>query len=157
VKPPQRPARELALARLSVREYGSLEMIQYLESKAIDTRSATEVVGQLVDEKLLDDERYVRSVIRNQARLGKGPDYILSRLQQKGVKIERSEVNALLGEITDCNELDRARKILNLRYPKAQEKGNEKEIRRAQAGLLRRGFSADTVRELLPTFLTDDE
>ena len=85
-------ARNLALSRLSVREYAARELLGYLKRKKIPAEIASETVQRLVEEKLLDDRRYARAVTRSQAVRDKGPSYILAKLKQKGVKIELDEV-----------------------------------------------------------------
>src|SRR5437764_516024 len=83
----RREARELALIRLSVREYAAKDLQSYLKRKGIPQPIAEETVSGLVEEKLLDDRRYARAVTRSQVVRDKGPGYIHSKLKQKGVRI----------------------------------------------------------------------
>jgi SOS response regulatory protein OraA/RecX len=142
-----RDARNLAMRRLSIRDYASLEMLAYLKSRKFPPDISTEVVQQLVDEKLLDDRRYARAVTRTQSIRDKGPGYILGKLKQKGVVIELDEVRTLFAEHSNMSELELARKLLERRYPRAL--AEEKDRKRAYGALLRRGFSAEIARECL--------
>lgn len=140
-------ARNWALRRLTVREYAAREMLAYLERKQVPSEIAIQIISQLTEEKLLDDRRYARAATRSQSIRGKGPAYILMKLKQKGVRIELDEVRTIFSETSDQNELEMARNLVERRYPRAQS--DTKELRRAYAALLRRGFSTEVVRECL--------
>jgi regulatory protein len=147
---PRREARDLALIRLSVREYGAREMLSYLKRKGIEAEVAAEVVHELTEEKLLDDRRYARAMTRSQANRDKGPGYILGKLKQKGVRIELSEVREIFSETSDRSEMEMAQRIVERRYPRAlPPTQDEKEVRRAYSALIRRGFSSETARKCL--------
>lgn len=143
----RREARELALRRLSLREHSGRELETYLKRREIPGTIAAETVAQLAEEKLVDDRRYARAMTRSQAVREKGPSYILQKLRQKGVHIELGEVRELFGETSDRSELELARHLVERRYPRAAQ--DQKELRRAYAALLRRGFSGEIVRKAL--------
>jgi regulatory protein len=146
-KKPKASPRELALARLNVREYAAKEMADYLARKRVDPREAAEVVADLVRSGLIDDRRYARIIARSQASRGKGPRYVQQKLKMKGVKIDVRELQTLLEETSGQDELSRAREIVERRYPQFAE--DIKERKRAWDALLRRGFSMETVRKCL--------
>lgn len=150
----RRDARELALKRLSLREHSGRELETYLKRKEIPAEIAAETVARLTDENLLDDRRYARAMTRSQAVREKGPGYILQKLRQKGVRIELNEVRELFGENSDRTELDLARHLVERRYPRAAQ--DDKELRRAYAALLRRGFSGEVARKALFGRAPDD-
>ncbi len=153
-------ARDLALNRLTVREYSAREMIAYLKRKGHSDKVARETVEALSQDKLIDDHRYARAVTRTQAIRDKGPGYILSKLRQKGVKIELSEVRTLYGESADHDELEMARRLVERRYPRACatniEVRDNREIQRAYAALMRRGFSSEIARKVLLARIDED-
>jgi regulatory protein len=155
----RREARELALRRLSIREHSSRELETYLKQRQIPAEIAAETVAQLTEEKLQDDRRFARAMTRSQVVREKGPGFILQKLRQKGVRIELSEVKELFGDTSDHNELEMARKLVARRYPRASQ--DERELRRAYAALLRRGFSGDVARKALlgrvPEGASDEE
>lgn len=140
-------ARQLSLKRLSLREHSARELATYLKQRQIPVSIATEVIEQLIEEKLLDDRRYARAMTRSQAVREKGPSYILQKLRQKGVRIELDEVKDLFKDTSDRSELEMARNLVQRRYPRAAS--DEKELRRAYSALLRRGFSGEIARKAL--------
>lgn len=142
--------RDLAIQRLSVREYGSGEMRSYLIRKGAPPEEATEVVAELVGDKLIDDERYARVIARHQAFRDKGPSYVLARLRQKGVRLPLTRVRAIYQETLPeqlNSELDLARRLVDRRYPRAHE--DRDELRRAYGALVRRGFSREVAQKVL--------
>jgi SOS response regulatory protein OraA/RecX len=58
---PEKRARDLALWRISVREYGARELARYLERKGIEKHLAQRTVEALEAERLVDDRRYARA------------------------------------------------------------------------------------------------
>lgn len=137
-------ARNLALRRLSVREYSRLEMSQYLKRKEIPEEVITATVQSLVDEGLLEDERYARMIARHQVLRGKGPMYVLQKLKQKGVRTDLSHVKSLMGQMGDRDELSTARGIVERKYPGFDS--DRKMAARAFRALLNRGFSSQVAR-----------
>ena len=141
---------QLAMKRLSVREYGSGEMRSYLIRKGASEEQAERIVAELVDRKMIDDERYARVVARHQAFRDKGPSYVLMKLRQKGVQLPLKKVQEIFEETlpeSAGSELEMARKVVERRYPRAHE--DRAELRKAYQALLRRGFSRDVVRKCL--------
>lgn len=143
----RRHARALALSRLSVRDHSVRELVGYLTRKRFPESIAVETVETLVKERLLDERRLARSMIRSQATRGKGSECIHAKLRQQGVKIELSDVRSLFGEAAGHDELETARQVVAKRYPRALE--NERELKRAYAALRRRGFASDVARQAL--------
>jgi len=139
--------RNLALRRLAIREYGSGEMRAYLRRKGVSSQGAAETVEALVKEKLIDDRRYARVIVRDQSFKDKGPTAILAKLRQKGVQIELREVREIFGSAADVSEAEAVKRILDRRYPNAKK--DPKEARRAYMALLRRGFSSAMIRHFL--------
>jgi SOS response regulatory protein OraA/RecX len=101
----------------------------------------------LVSRGALDNQRYISTLVQNAARSGKGPAYIQSRLEQKGLKADSEIVRALYQEASGGSELESARALIEKKYPRAKD--DERELKRAFAALIRRGFSDDVVRKAL--------
>lgn len=139
--------RQLALNRLSVREYAAAEMRAYLLRKGVDEAQAETIVAELVRDGMISDERYSRVIARHQAHRGKGPHYIAAKLRQKGVRTDARRVRELYREVAPLDELEAARQVVETRYPRAFE--DEKVRSRAYLGLLRRGFSSETAMRSL--------
>lgn len=149
--------RELALARLSVREYGSGEMRTYLIRKGASEADAEAVVSELMAGRLIDDERYARVIARHQAFRDKGPAYVMSRLREKGVNLPMTTIRAIYQEAMPEgleSELELARRVVERRYPRALRDRAEKQ--RAYQALLRRGFSSEVVRRCLSAGIDEE-
>lgn len=141
-------ARNLAIRRLSIREYSSRELESYLRRKGAAEADAAEVVRVLREEGLVDDLRYARVLVRHHSHRDKGPMHILATLRAKGVTLELRDVRRLLDEVSDRSEDAAARAVIERRYPGALE-GDPDQKRKAFQALLRRGFSADAIRRAL--------
>jgi regulatory protein len=142
-----RSARQQALIRLNVREYAAGEMSSYLRRKKYDVAEINEAVKQLVEEGLINDDRYSKIIARHSANRGKGPGYIQAKLRQKGVKLSSTEAKTLFSENSSESELELAKRILEARYPLAFE--NMKEKQRAYQGLIRRGISHEVAQRCM--------
>jgi SOS response regulatory protein OraA/RecX len=140
--------RDLAIQRLSIREYSAEEMKGYLEKKGAAPEQADEIVTALVEAKSIDDRRYARVIIRHHALRDKGPAYCLMKLRLKGLEISLREVQGIFREVlpdSSANEIEMARKIVDRRYPRAHQDPIQR--RKAYQALLRRGFSHDIAKK----------
>ena len=142
-------AKELALLRLSVREYSAAEMRQYLKRKCVPGEVAESTVADLLAEKLIDDRRYARVIARHQSFRDKGPMYVVSKLRSKGVRIDLKEVRAMVEDVSQRDETEAVRAVIQRRYSNLSSSDSPKEIRRVFQALLRRGFSSDAVRKCI--------
>jgi SOS response regulatory protein OraA/RecX len=142
--------RKLAVRRLERREYSADEVRTYLtQKKGVEPADADPVIAELVRERLIDDLRYARIVIREQVLRGKGPHYILTKLRNKGIAIEIDEVRQVILEASGVDEVETARRIVERRYPDSAT--DRSEAARAFQALVRRGFSFDTARQAIRT------
>lgn len=142
-------ARDLAIRRLSVREYSAAEMRSYLKRKGFANPAIDEVVRELVEDQLISDERYSRVVTRHQAMRDKGPAYIMAKLRQKGVLVDMHRARELYRENLG-DEVAKVRSIAEKRYASALDPGADEATRnRAYQGLVRRGFSREAVARCL--------
>lgn len=167
----------MALRRLSRREHSSQEMTTFLQSKGVEPTEASAVVRSLIDQKLIDDDRFARIFARSYVQRGKGPYYILNRLKQKGIQMNVQELRALVDQLEESFvpvasdaadeieggdaihrsgsgsgsgsawELESAMRLLERRYAEAH--ADRATAVRAYQALLRRGFSPDTARAAL--------
>jgi SOS response regulatory protein OraA/RecX len=148
--------RDLAIQRLSIREYSAEEMRGYLEKKGATSEEAKEIVEQLVESKTIDDRRYARVIIRHHALRDKGPAYCLMKLRLKGLDISLREVQQIFREVlpdSSANEIEMARKIVDRRYPNAHR--DPIQGRKAYQALIRRGFSHDIAKKSVSAKVED--
>jgi len=83
-------ARTGALALLARREYASGELKAALIRKGYAGEVVAEVVTELAGERLLDDDRYADSLVRQLATRGQGPARIRQQLTEAGIPAERA-------------------------------------------------------------------
>ncbi|MNO89338.1 Regulatory protein RecX [compost metagenome] len=132
----------------------AMEMTRRLRQKEIGETIIAEVVQRLQQERFLDDPLYAKQWaeqrITNQR---KGKMWIRQELREKG--IDKSLISEALENISPEQELESAlqtgRKKWNLIRGEAADKR-----RKTGAFLMRRGFSGDTVRQVINTLLEED-
>jgi regulatory protein len=152
-KDPLAEARQIALHRLDRRECSTGDITQCLKRKKFPSDIITQVVSELVEKKYINNEKYARIVVREQALRGKGPNWIKMKLKEKGISTEREAIEVLMRDVADTSELNVARAVVSRRYPQVRE--NEVIAKKAIQALLRRGFSYGIAREALATFDQD--
>jgi regulatory protein len=144
-------ARQLALRRLTVREYGSNELKSYLNRKGISEEVAAATVESLCQEKWIDDQRFIRTVTRAQAGRGKGPLAVAHKLKQKGITADLNDLRTHFEESVGESEDEISRRWLERKFPEGfpSTPAGARDRARAYAGLIRRGFSAEVVSRLI--------
>ncbi len=82
--------RTAALVLLARREYASGELRSALTSKGYAADVVAETVAELAGERLLDDDRYAESLVRQLAGRGQGPARVRQQLTEAGISSERA-------------------------------------------------------------------
>jgi regulatory protein len=77
--------RDMAVRYLCRREYGTEELRQKLLYRGCDSAMAEKVVGDLVDENLVSDERFTEMYVRTRASRLFGPLKIRAELRSRGI------------------------------------------------------------------------
>ncbi|MGA2709124.1 MAG: regulatory protein RecX [Steroidobacteraceae bacterium] len=80
-----------ALDALARRDRASGELRQKLLEKGYDTGVVVDVIDRLVDERLLDDRRYVDNFVSFHAARGQGPLRVRAELRKLGLQGEMIE------------------------------------------------------------------
>ncbi len=141
-----RRARDYALLLLSYRARTEAELCKRLQQKGFSGEAITSVLARLTELKLLDDERFAQEFAQDRVNIGhKGKWRVRAELLRRGVSPERIE--EALRTVPD--EKAAARRVIEQclrRYA-----GLEPTVRRRRLyGLLaRRGFSIDTIEEVM--------
>jgi regulatory protein len=155
-----KPVRNAALRCLARREYATQELRQKLIRKYSPDLVA-DVLGELIEQALLSDQRYAEMLVCSRINRGYGPRYIASELKQKGISAE------LIDEHLDISAevwLEQAQQLVAKRLNgrarenepemaqasehKQQEQARQRETaaRERVARLLsRRGFPSDVI------------
>jgi len=141
-------AKDYALLLLSYRARTEYELVKRLSRKEFRPRIVAAAVGRLKELRLVDDAKFARDYAQDRVRLGqRGRRMVELELTRLGVS--REDVARALEESPD--EVGAARDVV--RRLDARYRGLDPSVRRRRlyAALGRRGFSLDTVREVLAT------
>jgi regulatory protein len=80
-----------ALKLLARREHSCQELRRKLQKRGRDADEVEIILQQLAAEKLLSDERFSESFIRQRREAGFGPRRIRAELSERGVHLEKEE------------------------------------------------------------------
>ena len=81
-----RGARIAALDALARRDHASSELRRKLRDKGYDRAVVDGLVERLVDERLLDDRRYLQNFVAYHAARGQGPNRVRAELRKLGLQ-----------------------------------------------------------------------
>jgi regulatory protein len=140
----QRSAYDRGLAMLARREHSQRELRARLEQGGYDEVEAGEAIKRLGEQKYQDDDRFGEMILRARVSQGYGPARVRAELRSHG--LSESAIRAVL----DAADLDwpaLARTQLRKKYGNKAGATHIERGKRA-AFLLRRGFSAATVRSI---------
>jgi regulatory protein len=136
--------RTAAITLLARREYASGELRAALTRKGYAADVAAEVVAELAGERLLDDDRYAESLVRQLASRGQGPSRIRQQLIEAGISSERA--SRAIDEGPDWVELARE---VRIRKFGVEAPADWPERARQMRFLQYRGFSNDHIGSCL--------
>ncbi len=139
--PPVNPndIRCMAMALLSRREHLRQELNQKLARRFDDPALIAQTLNELIEEKLLSDQRYCDSYVRMRSGRGYGPERIRLELRQKGADNDRIQL-AFETCDTDWYELARDTRLKKFGPAIPEDfKEKSKQLRFLQY----RGFSGD--------------
>ena len=145
----RRHALEVAWRSLARRERTEAELRGILEGKGVEPALAEDVVGELRDERYLDDAGYAQRFAEDRRKLdGWGAERIARRLRSLGVAREHV-AGALAGRDAD-GELEAAVALLERRCGSPPEGARERE--RALGILVRKGYELELAHDALRRF-----
>jgi regulatory protein len=136
--------RRKALALLARRDYASGELRGALESRGCDPAVTETVIGELIEERALNDTRFAESYAASRAGRGQGPVRIGSELRALGIAPELAQ--RVLDAVADWHEL--ARQVRRRRFGAGAPASWGDQARQARF-LQYRGFSSDHIRSAL--------
>jgi regulatory protein len=138
-----------AINALARRAYSLYEMRTYLERRAEDKVVVKGVLDRLKHLDYLDDARYARQFVRLCTELRKQGAFRIARdLRARGVPNRHIEA-ALAERPPESNESALVRARLQRRIKLMRGPLDERRVASLYRGLLRAGFSADTIRREL--------
>ena len=152
-------ALDLACAHVNRRERTVAEVRAHLERKGVAEATAAMAVGELIETRLLDDERFAAMYVADKRDLERwGNERIRRGLHERGIDRELAELAlaATLGDSTDESEteLDRALELLRRRFPNPPRDRRERD--RALGVLLRKGYESELAVDALAAHARGD-
>lgn len=135
---------------LARRDYSCFEVEQKLTQKGFDKFAIGCFIQDLQEQNLLNDLRFAESFVRYQYMQGKGENWIIQALKQKGV--DDAKIRLALRQ--EDYELDWQRQIINLINSRKLDLEDVKQKAKALRFLAGRGF---TYEQITSAFLTYGE
>jgi regulatory protein len=140
-----RTARDTAVGLLARRDYSSGELRNRLERKGFDPATAAAAVAGLIEDRAVDDARYVENYVSRHAERGDGPLRMAAELAELGLPAQLIDAALAAG---GPDWYSRAREARIRRF--GPEVPLERAEKARQARFLQyRGFSSDHIRSAL--------
>ncbi|MEK7521692.1 MAG: regulatory protein RecX [Patescibacteria group bacterium] len=136
------------LSFASRRPHSQKEISLWFKKKNVPEELYVDLFNRLKNIGLLNDEEFARWWVEQRVHFRSSPKKMLKlELRGKGISDEITE--KVLGESETTPDIELARKVLVKRFGKIPELVNLKEKKRVYDFLLRRGFSYDTIKQVL--------
>jgi regulatory protein len=139
-------ARRTAVGLLARRDFATGELREKLREQGYDSEVADEAVRELLEGRVLSDERYAENYVRHHAERGQGPLRIAADLRARGVTEDL--IDAALQGGPDWRALARE---VRIRKFGLNQPSDWKERARQARFLQYRGFSSDHIASALGT------
>jgi regulatory protein len=146
---PEERARQLCLDALDRRMRTRKQLAQLLARKRVPLEVAAPVLDRLEEVGLLNDEAYARAFVASRQRSRpRGSRALSSELWAKGIPPD--VIDRVLTDTDQAEEpLEAARRAAAPKLRQLDGKPEDEVRRKIEQFLLRRGFSYDTVRDVL--------
>ncbi len=147
-------ALDTAYRYLSRRDRTQAEVRQRLEQSGTATAALDEAIAILIDQHVLDDERYARLFVEDKRALEQwGADRIRRTLIARGIDRELIEQALSTAEPEGAGELERALDLLRSRFPSPPRDRRERD--RALGVMLRKGYDSEVAIDALSAYARD--
>jgi regulatory protein len=138
---PRDVARQIVLRQLAMAPRSRAELLQKLAQRGCTTDVAGAVLDRMTEVGLVDDEAYAHMLVRSQqAGRGLAKRALARELQTKG--IDGVLADKALSSISDEDERDRARALVDKKLRAMHGLGIEVQTRRLAGMLARKGYSS---------------
>lgn len=134
-----------AMNLLARREHSRLELVRKLQGRVENKALLDEALDRLVDDNLLDDERFCEAFVRMRANNGYGPIRVRAELKEKGVS---DELAAQYMALHESDWFEQVHVVFEKKYglkPETDAKNRAKQ----QRFLAQRGFSFEQIKHAL--------
>lgn len=143
----------IALKRLSVREYGTEELRALLLRRGADYSSTVQIIEDLKSRDWLSDERFIQSFVRAYHGRNRGPKAIAFELKKRKIEVSPDEIERLLAELRPEDEtIEYLALWLQKRYQRDlsnPESCRSKLRAKMMRAILTRGFGSDIATQVL--------
>ena len=143
-------ARDSSLNLLSFRARTAVELRRRLREKGFPDEVAERCVGELVERGLVDDSSFAETFVRDRVRLRpSGARRLVQELRTKGIDADTA-TDAIEEVLRDegTSELELARAAVK-KWARRSGEDPDRARRRLYGFLARRGFGAETVRQVM--------
>ncbi|MDQ1537453.1 MAG: regulatory protein [Actinomycetota bacterium] len=138
---PHHVARQIVLRQLAMAPRSRAELMQKLAQRGCATDVAATVLDRMTEVGLVDDEAYAQMLVRSQqAGRGLAKGGLARQLRTKG--IEDDVAAEALASISDADEWDRARALVDKKLRAMHGLGLVVQTRRLAGMLARKGYSS---------------
>ncbi|MGH2450711.1 MAG: regulatory protein RecX [Candidatus Limnocylindria bacterium] len=146
---------DAAVRFLGPRPRSVSEIRRHLRSKRFDDAAIDRAIDGLRAQRYIDDDAFARYWVEQRERFRpKGDRALVTELLQKGVA--RETIDVVLGERDPESEVKQARAALRRQLTRWQMLSEGDRKRKIHAYLVQRGFSYDTIEEIIAHPEEDD-
>ncbi|MBA3660357.1 MAG: regulatory protein RecX [Gammaproteobacteria bacterium] len=138
--------RNAALRYLQMRDYSKMSLALKLRQKGFVLDEITPLLEQLVEDGLLNEERFVENYIHYRRGRGFGPERIALELKAQG--IDKVCIAAQL-DMADNTWLDSARRIWEKQFKNVKAQDFTSYMKQCQF-LQRKGFTREQIDAVIP-------
>jgi regulatory protein len=151
---PHDVARQIVLRQLAMAPRSRAELMQKLAQRGCAADVAVTVLDRLTQVGLVDDGAYAQMRVRSQqATRGLAKDALARELRAKGIENHLAE--EALGAISDEDERDRARVLVDKKLRAMHGLGIEVQTRRLAGMLARKGYSSRVAYAVIREAIAD--
>jgi len=154
VPDPRDVARQIVLRQLAMAPRSRAELLQKLAQRGCAADVAATVLDRMTQVDLVDDEAYAQMLVRSQqAGRGLAKRALARELRTKGIPDHLAE--AALASISDEDERDRARALVDKKLRAMHGLGIEVQTRRLVGMLARKGYSSSLTYAVIRDAIAD--
>ena len=151
---PRDVARQIVLRQLAMAPRSRAELLQKLGQRGCAPEVACAVLDRMTQVGLVDDQAYAQMLVRSQqAGRGLARPALARELRTKGIEDEVAE--EALASISDEDERDRARALVDKKLRAMHGLGLDVQTRRLAGMLARKGYSSNMTYAVIREAIAD--
>ena len=151
---PRDVARQIVLRQLAMAPRSRAQLEQKLAQRDVSADVAAAVLDRMTEVGLVDDEAYAQMLVRSQqAGRGLAKRALARELRTKGIEDDLAHV--ALASISDSDERDRARELVDKKLRAMHGLGIEVQTRRLAGMLARKGYSSSVIYAVIREAIAD--